>query len=76
MRCRRPPKRALPAQRPGVPTGQNIAGAVTVTLTAAQVQRSEQHNLWIQGGTTTDPINDSAFPASTGSRRCAARVTT
>ena len=57
----------------GVPTGQNIAGAVTVTLTAAQVQRSEQHNLWIQGGTTTDPINDSAFPGEYGfaALRCA-----
>jgi hypothetical protein len=58
----------------GDPTGQQIAGAVTVTLTAAQVEQAEQHNLWIQGGLATDPVENSQFPDTYGfgALRCAA----
>ena len=57
----------------GDPTGQNIAGAVTVTLSAQQVQLAEQHQLWIQGGLVNDPVEDAAHPGTYGfgALRCA-----
>jgi uncharacterized repeat protein (TIGR01451 family) len=33
-----------------------VAGAVTVGLTQAQIDRASRGALWIQGGTTTDPV--------------------
>jgi uncharacterized repeat protein (TIGR01451 family) len=36
--------------------GATVAGAVTVGLTDAQVDRSDNYSLWLQGGTTTDPV--------------------
>lgn len=57
----------------GNATGQEIAGAVTVTLTSAQVQRAEQHNLWVQGGLVDDPVENVQFPSQYGfgALRCA-----
>ncbi len=57
----------------GNPTGQNLEGAVTVTLTAAQVQAADQHNLWLQGGLATDPVENAAHPDEYGfgALRCA-----
>ena len=57
----------------GNPTGQSIAGATTITLTAAQVARSENHSLWIQGGTTTEPVMNDVYPGEYGfaALRCA-----
>ena len=57
----------------GVPTGKTLDGAVTVTLTAAQVQRAEQHNLWLQGGLPNDPVENVAHPDTYGfgALRCA-----
>ena len=57
----------------GHATGRNIAGAVTVTLTAAQVQLADKHNLWIQGGLPTDPVENVAHPDTYafGALRCA-----
>ncbi len=58
----------------GNPTGATIAGAVTTTLTPAQVTQASNHNLWVQGGTTTDPLGDATFGAGTygfGALRCA-----
>ena len=58
----------------GVPTGQSIAGAVTIELTKAQLERATRGNsLWIQGGTVTDPILNQRFPDQYGfgALRCA-----
>jgi hypothetical protein len=57
----------------GNPTGTNIAGAVTTTLSAAQVTQAAQHQLWVQGGTPTDPLGNTAFPDryAFGALRCA-----
>jgi hypothetical protein len=57
----------------GNPTGQQIDGAVTVTLTAAQVQLADAHSLWVQGGLVNDPIENTAFPSQYGfgALRCA-----
>ncbi len=58
----------------GNPTGSTIAGAVTTTLTQAQVTQASNHQLWLQGGTTTDPLGSGAFGAGKygfGALRCA-----
>ena len=57
----------------GNPTGSSIAGAVTTTLTSSQVTQAANHNLWIQGGTTTDPLGNAAHPNqyAFGALRCA-----
>ena len=57
----------------GNPTGKQIGGAVTVTLTPTQVQMADQHSLWVQGGTPTDPLLDAQFPSTYafGALRCA-----
>ena len=58
----------------GSPTGQSIAGAVTIELTQAQLDRAVQANsLWIQGGTTSDPILNLVYPGQYGfgALRCA-----
>ena len=36
--------------------GQSLRGATTFELNQAQAERSAGHYLWIQGGTTTDPV--------------------
>jgi uncharacterized repeat protein (TIGR01451 family) len=36
--------------------GQSLRGATTFELNKAQAERSGRHDLWIQGGTTTDPV--------------------
>ena len=57
----------------GRPTGQSIAAAVTVTLTQAQVNAALSHNLWVQGGTPSDPLVTSSFGNryAFGALRCA-----
>jgi uncharacterized repeat protein (TIGR01451 family) len=41
----------------GDPVGNaTIAGAVTVGLTDAQIERSDNYSLWLQGGTVADPV--------------------
>jgi len=57
----------------GNPTGSAIAGAVTTTLTAAQLTQAEKHQLWLQGGTTTDPLGTANFGNryAFGALRCA-----
>ena len=55
-------------------TGSVIAGAVTTTLTQAQITQAANHNLWVQGGTTTDPLGNGTFGAGKygfGALRCA-----
>lgn len=53
--------------RLGNPTEQRLAGAVTVTLTARQIQLAAQHRLWVQGGRVEDPVGSYGF----GALRCA-----
>jgi hypothetical protein len=57
----------------GNPTGSSIDGAVTTTLTQAQVTAASQHNLWVQGGTPADPLGTAAFGNryAFGALRCA-----
>jgi uncharacterized repeat protein (TIGR01451 family) len=58
----------------GRPTNDSIAGAVIIELTQDQANRAAQNNsLWIQGGTTTDPILNDQFPGEYGfgALRCA-----
>ncbi len=53
---------------------ETIAGAKTFELTAAQAKLAANNNsLWIQGGTTTDPVLDTPFPDEYGfgALRCA-----
>ena len=40
----------------GVIPGASIKGATTFELNQAQAERSARNGLWIQGGTTTDPV--------------------
>jgi uncharacterized protein DUF11 len=62
----------------GQATGRTIAGAVTIQLTGAQDTLANQASrLWIQGGSPTEPLNDTAYPAQFpegygfGALRCA-----
>jgi Domain of unknown function DUF11 len=58
----------------GRPTGDTVAGAVTFELTQDQADHASRgQSLWIQGGTTTDPILNEAFPDTYGfaALRCA-----
>jgi uncharacterized repeat protein (TIGR01451 family) len=57
----------------GVPTGRTIAGAVNVSLTTEEVNLAGRHSLWLQGGTTTDPVLDQRYPGAYGfgALRCA-----
>ena len=54
--------------------GATIASAVTIELTKEQAERAADDNsLWIQGGTTADPILDDQYPGQYGfgALRCA-----
>ena len=58
----------------GQPTGRQVAGAVTLTLTETQAALASTHSaLWVQGGTPTDPILDRPYPGQYGfaALRCA-----
>lgn len=47
--------------------GQTIAGAVTTELTPQQAALAvPSSSLWVQGGTTTDPVLDQRFPGTYG----------
>jgi hypothetical protein len=45
----------------GGPTGSALAGAVSVTLTEDQLRLLARRQLYVQGGTTTDPLLAGAF---------------
>ncbi len=49
----------------GTPTGQNIAGATTITLTQQQAALAQRRGLWVQGGTLADPLNNGTFGTGT-----------
>ena len=58
----------------GGPTGQSVAGAVTVPLTADQAARAQSSSsLWVQGGRGSDTLNAAQFPGEYGfgALRCA-----
>ncbi len=58
----------------GSDTKETIEGAVTIELTKDQLERAASGNsLWLQGGTTTDPILDKVYPGKYGfgALRCA-----
>ena len=52
---------------------QPVQGATTIELTGAQLARAPKGSLWIQGGTTTDPVLNVPFPNTYafGALRCA-----
>jgi uncharacterized repeat protein (TIGR01451 family) len=52
---------------------ETVQGATTIELTQAQLDRAPHGSLWIQGGTTTDPVLVSLFPNQYGfgALRCA-----
>ena len=60
----------------GAPTGDTIRGAINVTLTADDLDAAQDRQLWIQGGTATDPLLytapvNSARRLGFGTVRCA-----
>jgi hypothetical protein len=50
-----------------------LQAATTIELTQNQLDKAGGHNLWIQGGTTTDPVLNAPFPNQYGfgALRCA-----
>lgn len=55
----------------GNDTGGSIAGAVTLELTQAQVEAANSHKLWVQGGTSTEPLGSVKGQYGFASLRCA-----
>jgi hypothetical protein len=53
--------------------GRKLQGATAVELTQSQLTRSAAGNLWLQGGTPTDPVLNAQFPNEFGfgALRCA-----
>ncbi len=63
--------------RNGDDTGETLAGAVTVALTADQMALAARANsLWAQGGTPTDPVLNGQYPDKFGfgALRCAVDI--
>ena len=58
----------------GNPTGQQIAGATTFTLTVAELSLASRGNFWVMGGTPSR--RSTAWGSSTGSPRCGVPWTT
>lgn len=55
----------------GDATGQNLAGAVTVPISAAQLQRlNTGGNLWVQSGTPAAPLNGQQTENGFAALRC------
>ena len=63
---------ALDEQGRPVPN-TSIAGATTIELSRDQADAAAGHNLWIQGGTVSDPVLDQVYPGTYGfgALRCA-----
>ena len=55
----------------GNPTGQQIAGATTFTLTSSEVTLASQGNLWAMGGTPSQPLNGQGEQYGFAALRCA-----
>jgi hypothetical protein len=55
----------------GQPTGQNLVGAVTVPLDAAQLARIQSgQKIWVQGGTPAAPLNGQQTTYGYAALRC------
>ena len=48
--------------RNGSRTGENLAGAVTIRLSDAEINQISSGQLWAQGGTPTDPVLRDLYP--------------
>ena len=55
----------------GNPTGQQIAGATTFTLTSAELNLAGQGNFWVMGGTPSQPLNGLGEQYGFAALRCA-----
>lgn len=55
----------------GNPTGQQIAGATTFTLTSAELTLASQGNFWAMGGTPSQPLNGQGEQYGFAALRCA-----
>lgn len=55
----------------GLPTGRSVAGAVTVTLDAAEQRAAQRSSLWVQGGTPAQPLNGQQDQYGFAALRCA-----
>jgi uncharacterized repeat protein (TIGR01451 family) len=58
----------------GEPTGDQIAGAVTIALGKEEAKLAPRGSLWVQGGTPADPVLDQLYPGPEygfGALRCA-----
>ena len=53
--------------------GSNPVGSVTIELTNSEKEQAQNHNLWVQGGTSGDPLNQQDFGNiyGFGALRCA-----
>ena len=58
------------------PTGQQIAGATTFTLTSAELTLASQGNLWAMGGTPSQPLNGQGEQYAFAALRCAMDTST
>jgi uncharacterized repeat protein (TIGR01451 family) len=50
----------------GADTGRDLAGAVRIELTQEEANLASRHALWLQGGTTNDPVLDTVYPHQYG----------
>jgi len=69
-----PTQASVPLRNPdGTLSGSTISGAVSVELSSAQFTQATNRQLWVQGGTRTDPVLDNVFPGQYGfaALRCA-----
>ena len=55
----------------GNPTGQQIAGATTFTLTSTELTLASRGNLWVMGGTPSQPLNGQGEQYGFAALRCA-----
>jgi hypothetical protein len=55
----------------GNATGRTLAGAVTVQLTAAEQAAATRNSLWVQGGTSAEPLNGLEEQYGFAALRCA-----
>jgi hypothetical protein len=57
----------------GNQVSSTLEGATTIELTTDQLNQAKRSNLWVQGGTTTDPVLNQQFPGEYGfgALRCA-----
>ena len=55
------------------PNKPPIEGATAIELTSGQLTQAVNHNLWIQGGTQSDPVLNTTYPGgyAFGALRCA-----